>query len=295
MNQHPKINILCLGALLSLYGCAGDPTSQEDDLRSAKPEASETVSPSATSAASAHDPAPEQFQLRRDGRVDPPMGVETMEKWPEPEIGHHDLPKHPMTITEGNVELRIGNLTEATSGKKLYVSQWTKEPGYEALDDPEADATVRGRRIAETHDEDFDVAWDSLEDLINGVLVATANNAAYELRSYMISKEEFARIIWPEMPSSRPALQIPADDGWFFLIREAEGAMAVALREYGGQRFKALSVSFDEGVHRYTNFNIYSEMKIYATPTDGSPMVVIDFVRSVVERNGRFKVYTYKD
>ena len=298
---HPwKLALLGLGTLAFLCGCSGDPASNEQDIAARQADQTETAAPSAAPAPAADGsasiaPESQTIKPRRDSRVEKPEGSENWETWADPEVGHDDLPKHPMTIGEDCDELEISPVKEGHAGKKLYVSPWTKEPGYETLDDPERDATVRGRRIAEVHDKDFDIAYESLEDLVENVLGAAANSSGGELRQLMVTKEEFIEILWPEMPASRPALQIPGEDGWFFLIHEAEGAMAKVVREYGGQRYKALRVSFDEGVHHYTNFNIYSEMKIYATPVEGGPITVLDFCRSVVERNGRFKVYTYKD
>jgi hypothetical protein len=55
-------------------------------------------------------------------------------------------------------------------------------------------------------------------------------------------------------------------------------------------------VQFTPGVSRYANFNLYHDLKIVAAPKDGNgPPVEITFVRSVIERNGMWKVFSYSD
>ena len=54
-------------------------------------------------------------------------------------------------------------------------------------------------------------------------------------------------------------------------------------------------VSFEVGhVDEYTNYRLHQDVIIQAETADHQP-VEMDVVRTVVERNGRFKVYSTRD
>ncbi len=181
-----------------------------------------------------------------------------------------------------------------SAGRQPPPSPLTKAEGYHPPDDPEADAVTRGYRLVGLNEKPLADGVESAEWLAKEILHAIAANDAEALQFLRITYDEFAEILWPEMPQSRPVTNIQAEDAWFFLVRECLSAVNGALGEWGGQRLRFERLSFDEGLTRYPNYNLYQGIHIHAHRPDGEA-VDLDFAHTFVEKDGVWKVYIYKD
>jgi hypothetical protein len=66
-----------------------------------------------------------------------------------------------------------------------------------------------------------------------------------------------------------------------------------ALRDYGGNRYQFVSITADS-VMKYKNFTMYSRIKLNSVGPDGG-LVSMTWLRAVVERKGRVKIYSTED
>lgn len=173
-------------------------------------------------------------------------------------------------------------------------SALTGEPGYVAPVDPDSDAVRTGRRAAKPVAERFRGGAPSLDALARAALLAAARGDRSRLSGLCVTREEFARILWPEFPQSRPITGATADDGWYFLARRNLGGVGRLLADWNGQTLTLVRVESAGPAERYRNFRLHRGLTIVAR-TGGGEEVRIDDLRSVAERKGVFKIYSMRD
>lgn len=168
-------------------------------------------------------------------------------------------------------------------------------PNYKpGLDDPELESTKTGRRKVAKHDIPLEPGGaPDFRTLLENVVTAIDVADAKTVQKATVTQADFMNILWPEMPQSRPAAQVPGAEAWDFLYNRN---MAAFNRHMGDFHNSGLHlVSFKVGhVDEYTNYRLHQDVIIQAETADHQP-VEMDVVRTVVERNGRFKVYSTRD
>jgi hypothetical protein len=179
-------------------------------------------------------------------------------------------------------------------GGTLGTSALVSAPGYTPPDDPEAESVVRGRREVPRRDVTFADGLPSGEDLARAILDALRSNEAKELQRLKVTKEQFADILWPEMPTSRPITNTRAEDAWFFVDAGNHSGIHEAMGTWGGQDLAFVRLEYKKGRAAYTNYNLYQGAAITAR-TQAGEEVVIDGARTFVECGGVWKVYSFKD
>lgn len=213
---------------------------------------------------------------------------------PRPATALAALPATPdhqreVVLLEGKYDVPV-----VSAGRSLPPSPVTSAPGYSPPDDPESDAVERGFRLAGPNDTPLTKGAESAEWLARDLLHALSHNQREILLERRITFDEFAGILWPEMPQSRPVTNISAADAWFFHVRAAVAAMDAALAQWGGRLLTFTRLSFERGLVRYPNYNLYHGVNIHALGADGEE-VVLSFASAFVEKDGVWKVFIYKD
>ncbi len=64
--------------------------------------------------------------------------------------------------------------------------------------------------------------------------------------------------------------------------------------EFGGTSLIFDSIAYEIGMAPYRNFSLYDGARILAHTADGQP-VEVAFARTLAQRNGTWKVYSYMD
>ena len=183
-----------------------------------------------------------------------------------------------------------------TSGSAPALATSVKDsPGYVPIVDPESSAVAIGRRLnAPVVRSPFTGGAPSLNEL--GRQVCRIFDRTPDLDTLMrltISEQEFRDILWREFPQSRPATGLTWEDGWRVLhVRLLNGCNS-ALHEFGGRpcefvRIEAASVA------TYKNFKLHNGITIVTRDAAGQE-VRHNWLRSVAERKGRFKIYSVRD
>ena len=182
----------------------------------------------------------------------------------------------------------------APMGETIGYSPVTKSPGYVPANDPEADAVRTGRRQAAKIDIPFTGSKSSPELLAEGILDALQARDIQGLLALGITSKEFADIMYPEFPESRPICNSDASTAFFFLDRTNHSGCNLGLSNWGGQDLQLQGIRYTVGRAPYTNFTLYRGVSIYVIRPNGEEGV-IKFARTFAERNGTWKVYSYKD
>jgi hypothetical protein len=169
----------------------------------------------------------------------------------------------------------------------------TNEPGYVPPADPDSAAVRTGHRAAPQVAQKFAGGAKSLEALARSVLRAAAAGDRRTLAQLCVTRREFAEILWPEFPQSRPITGATADDGWYFLVRRNEGGVGRLLGDWNGRPLTLVRV--ERGAFEsYRNFRLHRGLTIVAKTADGE-VVRVDDLRTVAERKGQFKIYSMRD
>lgn len=166
-----------------------------------------------------------------------------------------------------------------------------------APNDPEAESVYRGRRIVDELSEDavrLSHAYDTPEELVQDILDLVLYEDRAGIESLHVTKEEFATLCWPEFPQSRPITNIPVGDAWMFHAAHCHEGTSNLLKDWGGTELSLREIEYTEGLARYRNFNLYHGIIVHAVTDRGEP-VRLTHIPSLIERNGRWKVYMYKD
>jgi hypothetical protein len=107
----------------------------------------------------------------------------------------------------------------------------------------------------------------------------------------VVQEDEFRDILWPEFPQSRPATGIKWQDGWLFLYGRLHAGCAQAIRDHGGHVYQFVRFDRSDSTMHYKNFNLHNGLILVAKDDEGN-IQEFRWMRSAVERKGRFKIFS---
>ncbi len=166
---------------------------------------------------------------------------------------------------------------------------------YEGIEDPERESVYVGRReVGPISDYELEGSFETPEILAQTILDAILFDDPKMLHSLRITKPEFEYLFWDEFPQSRPATNILAGDAWGFHDATCHDGVSDVLNDHAGRELHLVEVKYTEGLAPYSNFNLVKGVVIWAVDNEGND-VFLDQARTFAERNGRWKVYIYKD
>jgi hypothetical protein len=169
-----------------------------------------------------------------------------------------------------------------------------EEPGFVPMVDPESMSVVLGRRPnAPLVSMKFKGGARGLADLGRRACRALDINKPDSIRALCVNDSEFRVILWPEFPQSRPATGLTWVDAWRILFARLNGGSVAAVNDYGGHRYEFQRFEH-ETVAVYKNFKLHNRLVLVAKDEAGE-IHRWNWLRSVAERNGVFKIYSMKD
>ena len=184
--------------------------------------------------------------------------------------------------------------TQAAPPPAKRVLSVRDSPGYVPLHDPDSLDEVAGRRLnAPAVQMQFHGGARSLDDLGRAVCHALHTNSPDSMLALSVQSDEFRVILWPEFPQSRPATGIRWDDAWVILWGRLNGGSVSSVREYEDHYYGFVKIEYAKVVP-YRNFRLYNGITITAKSDEGK-IEHFNFVRSIAERKGRFKIYSLRD
>lgn len=203
------------------------------------------------------------------------------------------------TSRDGNVHFRVPQPTDAEWSDyqemlrhPAYRSSGTGTAGFAMPYDPEWRAVERGRRDAKAVDIALEHSAASADELAVKLLVALREGDAEPFAASRLTRDEFLELCWPEFPQSRPYLKIPPDEAWSFQLARSNECALVALRQYGGKAWVPAGVVIGKST-AFRNFTLHEKVVVRAIDPETGRLAVLDFMPSLVEREGQFKVFLY--
>lgn len=133
---------------------------------------------------------------------------------------------------------------------------------------------------------------DSPVALGRAVLDALRHRDAAQLESLAITEAEFRDLVWPELPSSRPAMGLSFDYAWQELRQKSAADLRRTLAGWGGRRLELVDVRFLGETTEYGSFRVSRDSLLDVRTESGEPVRIRVF-GSVIEYDGRVKVFSY--
>jgi hypothetical protein len=132
----------------------------------------------------------------------------------------------------------------------------------------------------------------SADALARAVLLAIEQRDIDRLRQLALNEQEFREIVWPELPAARPERNVPFGYAWSDLRTKSETSLKNTLSTHGGRHLELVRVRFPGGTTQYDSYLVHRDTVVVARGTDGIEEDVRLF-GSVLEQDGRFKVFSY--
>lgn len=128
--------------------------------------------------------------------------------------------------------------------------------------------------------------------LASAVLESLHERDADRLRALALDEREFREHVWPELPASRPERNLPMSYVWSDLHQKSEASLGRILAGLGGQTYQLVSIRFAGATTPYRSFLVHRQAVLTVKNHAGAQRELRVF-GSVVEKNGRFKVFSY--
>lgn len=167
-------------------------------------------------------------------------------------------------------------------------------PGYQVPPNPDSAAVRRGRRDAPRPSMPLSDGRKSMPALMRSMIAALNAEDEPAFESLCVTQKEFSVILWPEMPNSAPASGATAEDAWYFLWHRLHGGVRSAISDQGGKQLTYLGYRESLPRMRFRNYQLVRGLRIATRDAEGT-VDTLTFVRTVVERNGDYKIYSMKD
>jgi hypothetical protein len=133
----------------------------------------------------------------------------------------------------------------------------------------------------------------SRDALVGDFVVAVARRDTAAVRRMLVSRAEFAWLIYPTSVYSRPPRRQPPDIAWLLLIQNSQKGIARAFDRYGGDSLSLRGYACGAPARREGG-NAYRDDCVLRLRAGADTMSARLF-GSIVERGGAFKFYTYQN
>jgi hypothetical protein len=138
----------------------------------------------------------------------------------------------------------------------------------------------------------FTNARASQEELAQAVLHSIAVGDIKAMQALSISKEEFQRFVWPELPASNPKTNLPLDFVWNELYYRSMIRMERSFDDLKGKNLELIRVVHRGKIAEYKSFLVYQDMEVVIREAGGEETPYRLF-GTLIEMDGVWKVFSY--
>ncbi|HWP41907.1 MAG TPA: hypothetical protein VNO14_01640 [Blastocatellia bacterium] len=120
-------------------------------------------------------------------------------------------------------------------------------------------------------------------------LIAAADREG--VRSFRITREEFCRYVWPELPSSRLP-NVTCEFAWNHATLASDAGFNEMWPLNKGRRYEIVSLRFSKGVDEYPTYRVHREPVLLVKDASGRAREMRLF-GSMLEIDGQFKLMSF--
>jgi len=132
----------------------------------------------------------------------------------------------------------------------------------------------------------------SQEAVAKKVVQALAGQDLQSLKDLALTKDEFARFVWPELPASNPKTNVPFDFVWNDVYYRSTTRMNALFQQMKGKRLSVVRTSCRRKVEEYATHKAYPDMEIVVKDESGKEGSYPLF-GTLIEMDGVYKIYSY--
>jgi hypothetical protein len=132
----------------------------------------------------------------------------------------------------------------------------------------------------------------SQEALAREILQAIATGDLRAMKDLSLSKEEFQRFVWPELPVSNPKTNVSLDYVWNDVYFRSMVHMQRWFGELKGKKIELVWVVHRGKTENYASHRAYSDMEVVIREAGGEEKPYPLF-GTLIEMDGLWKVYSY--
>lgn len=132
----------------------------------------------------------------------------------------------------------------------------------------------------------------SPEAVARAALDALEDSSEAGLNRLLLTREEHRTLLWPQLPERNT---FPFDYIRELTMRDTREAIDRGLRSWGGADFELLRVEFTEEPERYEGFTIHTGARVRVRRASDGREGYIEFLDGLVEWNGRWKAFNYRE
>jgi hypothetical protein len=168
-------------------------------------------------------------------------------------------------------------------------------PGWYPSVDPESASVAIGRRTsAPLVREPFQGGARSLDELGRTVCRLLHHETRDSMLALCVTADEFRDILWREFPQSRPATGLTWQDAWGIVGVRLRNGCSGAVGDHGGHYLQFVRFEQADTTIRFKNFRLHRGLTLVARNDEGREER-FDWLRSVAERKGAFKIFGVED
>ena len=134
----------------------------------------------------------------------------------------------------------------------------------------------------------------STRELGEMVLLALREKNGELLDSLRVTEKEYKEILFPEFPVAAGNNSSP-DFHWFLLDQSSRGGIENVLGSWGGEDFELVDVVVTKGIQNYRTYRILSKVELKVKARNATEIRQLRIFGSVVERDGKYKILSYKN
>jgi hypothetical protein len=112
------------------------------------------------------------------------------------------------------------------------------------------------------------------------------------LEAAALTEHEFRDVVWPRLPAARPERNLSCDYVWNDLSSKSRLHLRARMEAWHSLRYQVEGVRFDGETTDYGSYRVHRDAAVQLRTPDGRQVSARVF-GSMIERDGRFKVFSY--
>ena len=137
-------------------------------------------------------------------------------------------------------------------------------------------------------------SFNSPAEIGRAVVEALNQGDTSGLHQLRVSRKEYVSWMWPEFPASGPPHNYPEDFAWSNLDTKCSRAVRQLIKRYGENNLTFVGLGFAQSTKEYRGFQLLRGTVLTVRNNSGHQKT-LKILGSVVEKDGRYKLLSYKE
>lgn len=132
----------------------------------------------------------------------------------------------------------------------------------------------------------------SLEEVAAQFLKVLETGEMEAARELAITRDEFERYVWPQLPASASGTNLSVDFLWQQTEFKSINYLKDTLQNHAGKSYELVEVRSAEGIKEYGSFRTHRDMRVRIRTPEGKEQE-LNLFGSILEMDGEFKLYSF--